>query len=184
MQITNNTTSDYQLGQYYTLAGSASGFVVADADYAGNTAIKNEIDQLLADGSITVTTAPAGYSVVGNALQKSPATAATEQAASATATAAVATATIAAGGAGVHFIVDRVELSFSVAPAAPVLAQVKDGAAGAVLWQEEITGAGSQVFELSAEKIRGSANTAVVATLPSGGGSAVGVVNVYAHEAA
>jgi hypothetical protein len=184
LQITNNTTNEYQLSQYYQLAPSATGFVVADSDYAGKTDLKNEIDQLLKAGSITVTSAPAGYSVVGNALQQTPAAGTTEQSASASATAAVATATIAAGGAGVHFILDRVELSFSVAPAAPVLATVKDGASGSVLWEEEITGAGSQVFELSAEKIRGSANTALVASLPSGGGSAVGVVNLYAHEAA
>lgn len=82
-----------------------------------------------------------------------------------------------AAAAGLRNVIEGISWSLSAAPASPVTLQIKDGATLMDQWY--ITSAGPSGAVPFPRPIRGTANTAMTATISAPGGSVVATVNFY-----
>jgi hypothetical protein len=93
---------------------------------------------------------------------------------------AAAVVTLAAAGVGLCHEIKGIHCGFLTAPAAGVVVTVQDGS-GQVRYQQPLTAGGALTLDINCT-VRGTANTALIVTLPAGGAGRIGYMNVLGHR--
>lgn len=189
MQIDNLTASHFDLSGPYELLPSASNYVIADADFEQDSALKDQLNSLLRQGKINVDTPPAGYTVVSGKFVLTDTTSGagtvTEwQDSPAEGNNAAVVSTVAAPAAGKAHYLTSVTVGYSAAPAATQVVQI-ESPSGTVIWKRRISTTAPFIWEqIFPRGIKGATAQAIIVRLPASGTAGVfGYVNQRGYTA-